>query len=417
MAGEIALRTTLNRTTVQAMPTQQKVYLLIEVQPTGAGVAVRMPLNFGLVLDRSGSMAGAKINNLRAAVKLLLGQLGPQDMVSLVVFDDKVDLLFPSQPVTDVARLQTAVESITDRGGTTMSKGMRSGLGELRKSMGPDKVSRILLLTDGETYGDEEQCKQIAAECGQAGIPISAFGLGEEWNAELLDTIAQNSGGLSNFLETPDKIASEFQQTMQAAQNTVATNASLTLRLVAGVTPVAAWRVLPQITRMDARNLSDRDIQIFLGELERNTGQALLVELVVQPKAAGSYRIAQADVMYDIPAQGLTGDHARQDVMLSLTSDPAQVTAQQADVMNLVEKVSAFKLYTRALTEAQAGNIAGATQKLQTAATRLLDMGEAGLAQVAQDEADNLQKQGAMSALGTKKLQYGTRKLTQRLDD
>lgn len=417
MAGEIVLRTTLNRVTVQAMPTQQKVYLLVEVQPTGAGVAVRMPLNFGFVLDRSGSMAGAKINNLRAAVKLLLGQLGPQDMVSLVVFDDKVDLLVPSQSVTDVARLQTAVENITDRGGTTMSKGMRSGLDELRKRMGPDKVSRLLLLTDGETYGDEEQCKQIAAECGQAGIPISAFGLGEEWNTDLLDTIAQNSGGQSGFLETPDQIATEFQQTMQSAQNTVATNANLTLRLVAGVTPVAAWRVVPQIARMDARSLSDRDIQIFLGELERNTGQALLVELVVQPKAAGTYRIAQADVMYDIPAQGLVGEHARQDVMLTLTADPTQVSALQPEVMNLVEKVSAFKLYTRALTEAQAGNIAGATQKLQTAATRLLDMGEADLAQVAQDEAFKLQNEGAMSALGTKKLQYGTRKLTQRLDD
>ncbi|MBX3013593.1 MAG: VWA domain-containing protein [Caldilineaceae bacterium] len=399
------------------MPTQQKVYLLVEVQPTGVGLAGRMPLNFGLVLDRSGSMAGEKINNLRAAVKLLVGQLGAQDLVSLVVFDDKVDLLVPSQPVIDVARLQAAVENITDRGGTTMSKGMRAGLTELRKNLAPNKVSRLILLTDGETYGDEEQCKQIATECGQAGIPISAFGLGDEWNADLLDAIAQNSGGLSDLLVTPDKIAYEFQQTRESAQNTVATNANLTLRLVTGVTPVAAWRVLPQITRMDARNLSDRSIQIFLGELERNTGQALLVELVVQPKAAGTYRIAQADVMYDIPAQGIVGEHSRQDVMLTLTSDPTQVSPQQPDVMNLVEKVSAFKLYTRALTEAQAGNIAGATQKLQTAATRLLDMGEADLAQVAQAEATNLQQQGAMSALGTKKLQYGTRKLTQRLDD
>ena len=417
MAGEVVLRTTLNRATVQVMPTQQKVYLLIDVQPTGAGGSIRMPLNLGLVLDRSGSMAGDKIHNLRTAVKLILGQLGPKDTVSLVLFDDKVDLLVASQPVTNVAQLQTVVENITDRGGTTISKGMRTGLTELRKGTGASQLSRLLLLTDGETYGDEEQCKQIAAECGQSGIPIIGLGLGAEWNEELVDTIAKTSGGESDFLENPDDIVVKFQQTVRSLQSTVATNATLTLRLVAGVTPVAAWRVLPQITRMDARNLSDRDIQLFLGELEHGTGQALLVELVVQPKAAGAYRIAQADVMYDIPTQGLVGEHTRQDVMLTLTNDPSQIAAPHPDVMNLVEKVSAFKLYTRALTEAQAGNIAGATQKLQTAATRLLDMGEADLAQVAQQEATNLQQQGAMSSLGTKKLQYGTRKLTQRLDD
>jgi Ca-activated chloride channel family protein len=83
--------------------------------------------------------------------------------------------------------------------------------------------------------------------------------------------------------------------------------------------------------------------------------------------------------------------------------------------MNLVEKVTAFKLQTRALDEAKMGNIAGATQKLRAAATRLLEMGETDLAEAAQQEADNLEKNGQMSASGTKKLHYQTRKLTQKL--
>jgi len=82
-----------------------------------------------------------------------------------------------------------------------------------------------------------------------------------------------------------------------------------------------------------------------------------------------------------------------------------------------VEKVSVFKLQTRALSEAQAGNIGMATQQLRAAATRLLNLGEVELAQAAQQEAANLEQQGQMSAAGTKKLHYGTRKLTQRLDD
>jgi len=86
-----------------------------------------------------------------------------------------------------------------------------------------------------------------------------------------------------------------------------------------------------------------------------------------------------------------------------------------AEVMNLVEKVSAFKLQTRALTEAGAGNIAAATQKLRSAATMLLDLGENDLAEAAEQEILSLTKTGTLSAAGTKKLEYGTRKLTQAL--
>ena len=93
---------------------------------------------------------------------------------------------------------------------------------------------------------------------------------------------------------------------------------------------------------------------------------------------------------------------------------PSRRSAYDPGIMNLVEKVTAFKLQTRALDEAKAGNIAGATQKLRAAATRLLELGEADLAEAAQQEANNLEQSGQMSASGTKKLRYQTRKLTQK---
>lgn len=417
MSSEVTLTTRLNRTVFQALPTPQKLYVLIDVVPTGAGVAVQMPVNLGLVLDRSGSMAGDKIRKLREAVKLVLSQLSPQDLLSIVLFDDNVDTLIACQPVTNLAQLHAQIDRITDRGGTTMSKGMRRGLDEMRRGLAQDRVSRMLLLTDGETYGDENDCRQLATECGQYGVAISALGLGEDWNMPLLEAIAGQSGGVADHLATPDAILTEFKRTVQTMQGSSVRNAHLTLRLVAGVTPAAAWRVLPTISQLSQRTLSDRDIQLVLGDLEHGKGQSVLVELVIQPKAAGSYRVAQADVMYDIPAANLTGQHVRQDILVTLTEDPSQVTPFVADVMNLVEKVSVFKLQTRALNEAQAGNVALATQQLRAAATRLLNLGEVELAQAAQQEAVNLEQQGRMSSAGTKKLQYGTRKLTQRLDD
>jgi Ca-activated chloride channel family protein len=297
-----------------------------------------------------------------------------------------------------------------------MSKGMQAGLAEAQKALAPTRVSRLLLLTDGQTYGDEAQCRQLAADAGQLGVPITALGLGDDWNEELLDAIAQASGGTADFVDVPQKIQQYFQGALQSMQATVVSNAQLILRLVGGVTPRQVWRVIPLISQLSTRALSDRDVQVQLGELEKDQGQALLVELLLPPRPAGQYRIAQAEVSYDVPAARIVGEKVRSDILLTFTADPMQAQAYDPRVMNLVEKVTAFKLQTRALDEARAGNVVGATQKLRAAATRLLEMGETDLAAAAEEEARRLEQGQAMSAAGTKKLQYGTRKLTQQLD-
>ena len=419
MPGEVQLTVQTNKTTFPATGGQQLVYVLIEAMPTDAVAHVQMPLNFSLVLDHSGSMSGAKLANLKEAAKLSIDQMGPQDIVSIVIFDDKVEVTASSQPVTDPLGLKRQIERIRDGGGTEMSRGMRKGLEELRKGLGPGRVSRMLLLTDGETFGDEDVCRQLAAEAGGQSIPIAALGLGEEWNEQLLDDIAQASGGTSDFIPEgrPDGILSTFEACVRAAQATVVQNAEMVLRLVGGVMPRVVWRVTPLIAKLGHRALSDRDVQVTLGDMDREQGQSVLVEMLIPPRQPGTYRIAQAEVSYDVAATGLVGEKAKTDIILGFTADPAQAMQINPYVMNIVEKVTAHKLQTRALDEAAVGNIAGATQKLRAAATRLLELGEDELAQTALDEAERLERGEGLSARGTKKLRYETRKLTQKLED
>ena len=78
--------------------------------------------------------------------------------------------------------------------------------------------------------------------------------------------------------------------------------------------------------------------------------------------------------------------------------------------MNIVEKVTAFKLQTRALQDVEKGNVRGATQKLRSAVTMLLNQGEADLAQTLQKEADKLQQQGQLSSEGKKTIKFKSRK-------
>ena len=416
MANDVTLTCRMNKASLPVMNTQQLAYVLIQAVP-GAGMAqVQMPLNLSLVLDKSGSMSGQKIQNLREAAKLVVDRLGPQDTISIVAFSDRKYLIAESQPVTDRADLQKKIDRIRDGGGTAISGGMGQGLAELDKALAPDRVSRMLLLTDGQTFGDEKQCLKLGEKAGTSGIVVNALGLGDDWNEDLLDDIAEASGGVADFIDSPDKIVAFFEQAVKSMQDTVVQNAQLVLRLASGVTPRQVWQVLPMISNLGYRPLSDRDVQVGLGELEKGQPRSLLVELLISPRPAGSYRVAQAEISYDVPGLKLIGEKVKTDIMLDFSADAVQAKQYDAEVMNIVEKVTAFKLQTRALEEAKMGNVAGASQKLRAAATRLLEMGEDDLAQSALEEAENLEKSGQMSARGTKKLRYETRKLTQRLN-
>ena len=417
MAGEVNLTVSINKEHLPVTGGQQLSYVLIEAKPTAVVANVQMPLNFALVLDHSGSMDGRKLDSMKEAAKIAVDQMGPQDHVSVIIFDDKVTTVVPNQPVTDKGGILHEIDRIRARGGTEMSKGMRSGLDELRKALGPDRLSRMLLLTDGQTFGDENTCRQLAADAGATGASIIALGLGDDWNEELLGDIAQASGGVDDFVDQPAKIAQFFQRTVQAAQSAVVQNAQMVLRLVSGVAPRNVWQVVPIISNLGYSPLSDRDVQVHLGELDKEQGKSVLIELLLPARQEGRYRMAQAEVSYDVPTAGIVGEKAKTDIVISFTSDANLSQRYDAHVMNLVEKVTAFKLQTRALDEAAAGNIAGATQKLRAAATRLLDMGEIDLGEAAMAEADRLEQNGQMSAAGTKKLRYETRKLTQKLDD
>jgi Ca-activated chloride channel family protein len=415
MANGVNLSCRQNKASLPVMNTQQLVYVLIETVP-GAGMAqVQMPLNLSLVLDKSGSMQGKKIENLREAAKLVVERLGPQDTIAIVAFSDRKYLVAESQPVADKGELKKKIDRIRDGGGTAISGGMGQGLVELDKALAPDQVSRMLLLTDGQTFGDEKQCLKLAKQAGDKGIVVNALGLGDDWNEDLLDEIAEASGGVADFIDSPDKIVSFFEQAVKSMQDTVVQNAQMVLRLANDVTPRQVWQVLPMISNLGYRPLSDRDVQVALGELEKGQPRSLLVELLVGPRPAGTYRIAQAEINYDVPALKTVGEKVKADILLDFTADPARARQYNPEVMNIVEKVTAFKLQTRALEEAKMGNIAGASQKLRAAATRLLEMGEQDLAQSALEEAENLEKSGQMSSRGTKKLRYETRKLTQRL--
>jgi Ca-activated chloride channel family protein len=143
-------------------------------------------------------------------------------------------------------------------------------------------------------------------------------------------------------------------------------------------------------------------------------GQSWVVELIAPARPAGRYRLAQAEVSYDLPKLDLRYEKVKADLIVQYTGDRTAARQFNHRVMGIIERLSAYRLQQRAMEDLAQGNVAGASQRLRAAATRLLDLGEEDLARAAQQEADRVEKQGEMSVGGTRKLRYGTQKLTRR---
>ena len=187
------------------------------------------------------------------------------------------------------------------------------------------------------------------------------------------------------------------------------TNVTGILRLVRGGDARGVWRGRRHMDRLSARAIGERDVQVALGDLQRE-GQSVLIELALPPRGVGDYRLAQAEVNYDIPGGG-AGQKATADIVFPFVADPTAATAVNGAVMNTVERVTAFKLMTRALDEREVVDSRQRTQRLRAAATRLLDAGEIELARQAEAAAAQMDAGQALSPQATKRLVSATRRL------
>ncbi len=416
MTQDVHISARLNRSAVPALGQEQIIYVLIEVIPGDAMPVVALPLNVGLVLDKSGSMVGTKITRVKQAVGHVIDMLGADDVLALVAFAGSPSVLVESGPVggsSARAELKDKVERLSASGGTRMARALGAGLDQLDAFGSGERVNRLILLTDGQTQHDDDDCRAAADRALASGVPITALGIGTDWNEDLLIDIGRRSGGFADYIADPADIGRHFAGAVQSMQATVARDASLTLRLVEGVHPRKVWRVVPLITDLGFAPIDDRFVTLPLGDLEQGQRQALLIELALPPRAAGSYRIAQAEVAYDVMRDPQATailqrvqERARTDLVVDFVADPALAAASDPGVMSVVDKVQAFKLQTRALMEAELGNIAGATQKLRAAATILLDQGEVDLAMTMHGEATQMEQQGAMSGEGRKSIRF-----------
>src|SRR5246127_2535904 len=275
MAEPLSFEALASREYVLSSAENFVLYVLLEAiaqGPGGAGGGARLPLNLGLVIDRSGSMYDERrLEFVIEAVKFLAENVAPEDKVAIVAFADRAKLIVASDDIHNKGAVRSAIEDIDlleIGGGTQMALGMRAAIDEVKKNLSPDRLNRVLVLTDGQTY-EETACIDLV-EKNRGEISFSTMGVGVEFNEKLLQRLAQDSNGKYHFIGDPAEIPGIFEDELEGLRAVTLRNGRIDVTLSQGVQVREAFRASPEIYALGTPLLEDRKVTYEIGDLEAN---------------------------------------------------------------------------------------------------------------------------------------------------
>jgi Ca-activated chloride channel homolog len=216
-------------------------YLLVDLTaPASHRAPTREPLDAAFVLDRSGSMAGAKIGLARQAIDVSIGALGDRDRFAVVAYDDRVDIVAPSVPATPAARAHARrrLAAIEARGSTNLFEGWMRGCQQVAAHQDGMGMHRVLLMSDGLAnigVTDREELVSHAGELWRRGVATWTFGFGHDFDEDLLERMAVAGGGQSFYVESPQQIEDYVTNAVGEALDVVARDVELRVDTSEGV--------------------------------------------------------------------------------------------------------------------------------------------------------------------------------------
>ena len=392
---------------------EQMLYYLLDLS-LAPGIAIAtQQLNLMLVLDHSSSMArGDKMTRLREAVARIIDLMAAEDYLGIVMFGDRASILLPSTPLGDKRLARAALDSFRSHGGTEISTGLRLGLHALQNLPGK-QVAGIILLTDGQTYGDEAVCLDLAVEARERAVQITPLGLGDDWNSQLMDAIAARSGGQAYYVPTAEALSSVFESQVRTLQRALMHNVGLSLRPVPDCRVLRATWVAPTIAYHTVPSYigAGQAVELDLGRLSTNRTYRLLIEVVVSHPVAGDQVMASAVCTYDAPTLGIERGTSTCVLGVNFVDEEELEPAVHSGVLDALRKITAYRLQEQAVQAIEDGQTLKGTASLRTAAKHLEDAGHGDLAVLVRAEASRAERVGTTQPASVKRMIYGTRGL------
>lgn len=227
----------------------------------------RPPLNLAIVLDRSGSMSGSKIEMAKKAAASAFYSLRPDDRVSIISYSNTAETLLPLTPVHSVRNPHAYIDRIDAGGGTAIYAGVNQGAAELRPETEEDyAINRILLLSDGlanQGPSTPDDFKWLGRSLSQEGITVSTIGLGLDYNEDLMASLSAAGQGNVYFVESARDLPRIFEAELGDASSLVAKDVIIELECAKGFEPI---RILGRDGTISGNNATIKISHLYGGQ-------------------------------------------------------------------------------------------------------------------------------------------------------
>ncbi len=292
------------------------------------GKAKRTPANIAIVIDRSGSMQGEKIKQAKEAARIAVNRLNGDDIVSVVAYDDTVNVLVPATKASDRNTILAGIERIKADGSTALFAGVSKGAEEVRKFLARDRVNRVILLSDGlANVGPDTPgaLGDLGASLFKEGISVTTLGLGLGYNEDLMSQLAQRSDGNHAFVEHPRDLVKIFNYEFGDVLSVVAQEVLVTIDCSAGIRPV---KVLGR-----QADITGQNVVTAINQLYSNQEKYLMLEVEVPSGSVDRSRdVASVKVSYANMATKTT-DTLTSTIAVRFSESERQVVEQRDKIV------------------------------------------------------------------------------------
>ncbi len=317
----------------------------------------RTPLNLAVVLDKSGSMTGAKLEKTKQAARQLVDRLTPNDVFSLVVFSDEARVLVPAQRVKDKEALKEKIESIEAGGSTALHAGVKSGARQIQEYFSSKRINRVILLSDGLANvgpSSTHDLRRLGRELAESGISVTTIGVGDDYNEDLMAGLAEASDANYYYVRDTEKLPEIFAKELGELLTVAAREVRIEITCPDGVKPMGF------IGRSET--FENQKAAVSLSQFTLGQGRYLFLRCLVtrpDPEVA-RVKVSYMDELDNGSEQTTTGV-----VRIRYTDDEAVADKSVNAAVN-AEKVLMLTAVAKdeAIAQADAGNYKQAAQTL-----------------------------------------------------
>ncbi len=324
----------------------------------------RVSANVAIVLDKSGSMAGEKIQRAREAAILAVQRLAPNDILSIITYSDSVTVLHPAQRVGNGQQAINRIKRIRQGGGTALFAGVAKGAAEVRKFLDAERVNRVILLSDGLANvgpSSPQELGELGSALGSDGISVTTIGLGLGYNEDLMTQLAGYSDGNHAFVQNASDLLRIFTYEFGEVMSVVAQDVEIEIICANGIKPL---RLLGRPATINGDRVTTRISQLLSAQ-----EKYVVLEVEVPPGVDGELQsLADVQVAY-LNLDNRQRDSLSDAVNVSYAADKREVVrSTNAGVQVQSMKLKANEVSKEAVRLRDKGQVGAASSLLKSQA-------------------------------------------------